>query len=251
MQADVNTKDMNYQTPLHSSIFTGNVDIAKLLMDRYAEINAEDDLGKTPLHLACQLGNLSMARLLMARPDCKVSPQDSKGDTPLHIACNQLTEPIIRFLLADGRTKAHQPNLDQKTPRQVLNQKAKQAGQLTKFTELIGSMGQGAEEPQDEGEAAMNNPQDVAKPNLIRIHDADDYGDSTPRAAPGKVSLDSFEVIEPLGKGSFGSVYLVNKKGESPQKYYAMKILEKDKVLSQNLVRYARTERNVLSLAAH
>ena len=30
-----------------------------------------------------------------------------------------------------------------------------------------------------------------------------------------------------------------------------MKILEKDKVLSQNLVRYARTERNVLSLASH
>lgn len=32
---------------------------------------------------------------------------------------------------------------------------------------------------------------------------------------------------------------------------YAMKVLEKDKVLAQNLIRYAKTERNVLCLAKH
>lgn len=32
---------------------------------------------------------------------------------------------------------------------------------------------------------------------------------------------------------------------------YAMKVLEKSKVLKQNLVRYAMTERNVLCLAKH
>ena len=58
-------------------------------------------------------------------------------------------------------------------------------------------------------------------------------------------------MIEALGKGSFGSVYLVRKNDEPPNKYYAMKILEKDKVLAQNLIRYAKTERNVLSLANH
>ena len=87
---------------------------------------------------------------------------------------------------------------------------------------------------------------------MITIQDADDTAEGAAQATPqGKVSLDSFEIMEPLGKGSFGSVYLVSKKGETPTKYYAMKILEKDKVLSQNLVRYARTERNVLSLASH
>ena len=85
----------------------------------------------------------------------------------------------------------------------------------------------------------------------ILDHDEDSTGAAASQAKPGKVSLDNFEIIEPLGKGSFGSVFLVIKKGENPKKYYAMKILEKDKVLSQNLVRYARTERNVLSLASH
>ena len=58
------------------------------------------------------------------------------------------------------------------------------------------------------------------------------------------VSLKSFNVIERLGKGSFGSVYLVEK--VTSTKIYAMKVLEKEKVLKQNLVRYAMTERNVL-----
>ena len=91
----------------------------------------------------------------------------------MHIACNQLNEPIIRYLMRDRRTKVHQPNLDQKTPKQVLNLKAKQAGQLTKFMELIESMSQGEEEQKSgneggEGAAgAMNNPQDMGRPNLI------------------------------------------------------------------------------------
>jgi len=66
-----------------------------------------------------------------------------------------------------------------------------------------------------------------------------------------KLSLDSFELIERLGKGSFGQVLLVKKKDDLDGKYYAMKVLEKEKVMSQNLMRYAQTERNVLSLANH
>ena len=46
-------------------MFTGNINIAILLLTRYAEINAKDDEGKTPLHLACMLGNLAMVQRLM------------------------------------------------------------------------------------------------------------------------------------------------------------------------------------------
>jgi serine/threonine protein kinase len=79
------------------------------------------------------------------------------------------------------------------------------------------------------------------------IQDINKLGEDSEKSA--SVNLKDFTVIERLGKGSFGSVYLTEKK--SNVMIYAMKVLEKDKVLKQNLVRYAMTERNVLSLAKH
>lgn len=61
---------------------------------------------------------------------------------------------------------------------------------------------------------------------------------------------ESFEPISLIGQGSFGEVYLVRKK-DSSQKLYAMKILQKEKIMGQNLVKYAVTERNVLSITKH
>ena len=52
-----------------------------------------------------------------------------------------------------------------------------------------------------------------------------------------------------LGKGSFGEVYLVER--ITTKKLYAMKVLKKDRIVKQNLTRYAKTERNVLSIMNH
>jgi len=52
-----------------------------------------------------------------------------------------------------------------------------------------------------------------------------------------------------LGQGSFGEVYLVKKKDTG--QLYAMKVLQKQRIMGQNLVKYAITERNVLSYTRH
>ena len=46
-----------------------------------------------------------------------------------------------------------------------------------------------------------------------------------------------FEPMQLLGSGSFGEVYLVRKKSSGI--FYAMKVLSKDKIISNNLVKYA------------
>eukprot|EP00742_Colponemidia_sp_Colp-10_P003496 GILJ01003723.1.p1 GENE.GILJ01003723.1~~GILJ01003723.1.p1 ORF type:complete len:872 (-),score=124.93 GILJ01003723.1:436-3051(-) len=64
-----------------------------------------------------------------------------------------------------------------------------------------------------------------------------------------KVGPDHFVVLKMLGKGSFGEVYQVEKKDNGS--IYAMKVLHKNKIMGRNLVRYAMTERNVLSYIRH
>ena len=74
-----------------------------------------------------------------------------------------------------------------------------------------------------------------------------------------RIGPHSFIVHSLIGKGSFGEVYLVEKK--SNKNFYAMKGLNKNKIISKNakisrilehnLIKYALTERNVLSLTAH
>ena len=131
-------------------------EITKLLIERFAELNAKDDEGKTPLHFACMLGNLSMVKLLLSRPECIVDPQDNAGDTPLHMACSSLNDPIIRYLLQTGKSTASGiKNNEQKSARDVLNLKSKQAGQLTRFIDLIDAM-----EDENSGAAQSSEPQE-------------------------------------------------------------------------------------------
>lgn len=64
-----------------------------------------------------------------------------------------------------------------------------------------------------------------------------------------RISASSFICHALIGKGSFGEVYLVEK--IDTKKLFAMKVLSKDKITGNNLVKYATAERNVLSITDH
>lgn len=60
---------------------------------------------------------------------------------------------------------------------------------------------------------------------------------------------DSFDIVQVLGKGSFGAVYEVIHKETGG--VYALKVLKKEHIFTQSIVRYALTERNVQASVRH
>lgn len=73
-------------------------------------------------------------------------------------------------------------------------------------------------------------------------------GNGAAPAAP-KISLDDFELVRVIGKGSFGKVTLVRKKTD--QKLYAMKVLSKPNIVKRKQVEHTKTERRVLGSINH
>jgi hypothetical protein len=64
-----------------------------------------------------------------------------------------------------------------------------------------------------------------------------------------KVSLEDFDLLKVLGKGGFGKVMLVRKKGTTD--VYAMKVLKKEAVIRRNQVAHTKTETQILKQIRH
>jgi ankyrin repeat protein len=64
-QAEVNVKDTDGWTPLHSAAQSGYLDVVKFLVEQQAEVNAKDIHGWTPLHLAAGNGHLDVVKFLI------------------------------------------------------------------------------------------------------------------------------------------------------------------------------------------
>lgn len=64
-----------------------------------------------------------------------------------------------------------------------------------------------------------------------------------------EVGLSCFKKLLMLGRGAFGEVYLAENTLDS--KRYAVKVLDKGSIMRQNILRYAMTERKILSAINH
>lgn len=60
------------------------------------------------------------------------------------------------------------------------------------------------------------------------------------------LTLDKFNMLSVIGKGSYAKVVLVKKKGEDSEKVYAMKILKKKYIEKRKQETHVMTERNIL-----
>ncbi|KAE8350788.1 hypothetical protein BDV28DRAFT_31734 [Aspergillus coremiiformis] len=67
---------------------------------------------------------------------------------------------------------------------------------------------------------------------------------SQPQPRPAPVSIKDFEVIKPISKGAFGSVYLSKKK--TTGEYFAIKVLKKADMVAKNQVTNVKAERAIM-----
>ena len=88
-KADVNAKDNDGWTPLHTA--TGK-DVVELLLAHGADVNAKTSGGRTPLHIAAMIGEADKVELLLAN-GAEVNAKDNGGCTPMYEAT--LMGPIM------------------------------------------------------------------------------------------------------------------------------------------------------------
>lgn len=119
--ADVNTKNDAGMTPLMGN---NNPDFVRLLIEKGADVNVKDVSGLTPLHMA---QNSGIAGFLIAS-GADVNARDEVGSTPLHIAD---TIDMVRLLIEKGADINAKNNYGE-TPlyRALINNYADIAGYL-------------------------------------------------------------------------------------------------------------------------
>jgi len=61
--------------------------------------------------------------------------------------------------------------------------------------------------------------------------------------------MESFQIIKVIGRGSFGKVYLVQKRDTS--ELFAMKTLKKDQIIRKNQKQNTKAERMILEKLSH
>ena len=97
--------------------------------------------------------------------------------------------------------------------------------------------------------AAPKASSDLPSPPLLPIKeegDATNVTDFSDYKLNPKLTIDDFELLKVLGKGSFGKVMLVRKKNEKDNTLYAMKTLRKAALVKRNQLAHTSTERFIL-----
>lgn len=267
MGANVDALSNLLRTPLHSACIRGYSDIIEILLQSKANVNAQDRDGCTPIHFLAEGGWVEgIAICLKCNPDFTI--KNIYGETPNEVAASlevrELLVPLKVYSKSYEEVKKDSNAYARTVVQNVIvhNNRADMVKALFFKTQRInggdamlespsknpptpGTPGSnGKSEPKESKEALPK-----AKSRRVKIIQAAKELSSVKIDQPNKtpedeIGLHSFDIIQVLGKGSFGEVYLVRYKPLN--KPYAMKVLNKKRFMSQNLLRYAKAERNVL-----
>ena len=98
-KTDGNASSYSYgDRSLHNAVWTGNIELVKMLLEKKADVNARKTDGATPLFLAAIRGHTEIVKLLLDyKADVNRGLPD--GDTPLHTAAWNGHPEVVKILL--------------------------------------------------------------------------------------------------------------------------------------------------------
>ena len=130
-------------TPLHTAVRAGNVEIVRLLLENGFDINAKNHVRSTVLHLCAFLAftadmeenkvnnstsedtrnnnsllvqpHLQIAAMLLSNENFKmINEQDQNGFTPLHVAAQRGCDEMVTLLIDSGADLSIRTSIDSK-----------------------------------------------------------------------------------------------------------------------------------------
>lgn len=257
--ANVDIKTDTGLTPLHVASERGHLRLAQLLVNAGASVDAETEDRSLAIHLAAATGRLDVIALLLAHGGPQqLLVRNKQGQCPAEASLDSGTalyfEQYQRKLLESGHDLYAMRTSFCKGTVLLRNARADVVQRLLQQTQLLaGATG---------GTMACIppfRPSAGSCPQFCVSSNAPGHGTPKVRGPFARVRSDgpelekvgpnSFELVKLLGKGSFGEVFQV--KHKRTEQVYAMKVLQKSRIMSSNLLRYALTERNILAYVHH
>lgn len=235
---DLDARTSMDRTALHLASIHGHLAVVKLLVRLGADINAIDIELNTPIHYASVQGHLNLVKYILRRmPD--ISQRNHLGITSIDIALNKEIYDAIKNHIEKYNLSIQENHYARIPFHNVVFHNSRQ--------DVIQKILLKCKNVPSEKDIRTFKERPAPKPLSKKKGEMlSDLKDALPFC---KVGPRDFKGISQLGKGSFGEVYLVEKIDSGEQ--FALKVLRKDKIFENNLVRYAFAERNILMKISH
>jgi tRNA A-37 threonylcarbamoyl transferase component Bud32 len=265
----VNAIGLNKWNSLHMAAARGFDEICEILLEAEegVNVNAKSSMGRTPLHLAVIHRHFMVVTRLLS-VGAEIEEADCEGNRPLHYAASQGYAEIVALLLSSGAKTDALNNIGRTAADLALNYStwsefqafanaAKQSFSHTGYNRTVccGMLRHNSREDQVnqiliKGKILPTTTDLKLFKERPKLEKKRAIGNSFLLPIPAsKVGPNDFNTLLQLGRGSFGNVFLIQKKDTNEK--FALKLMDKEKIYKRRIERYAFTERNILNRISH